>query len=415
MTPLAATSIALLLVLSMFVQAPAPARCPNDGPAPRAGRTIDVKNIGSLEDAVHSARPGDTIVVAPGDYGLRASLDIAAPDVTLRGAVTDASKVVLRGGGMDDERVGVGISISAPGVVVANLTVRSVGYHAVQVRGEQGASRFVLYNAHLQDTGQQMLKGSIAHNNRFADDGLVACSEFSYTTNAPSAYTDGIDILAAKGWLIRDNRFTRIRGPEKGRWSAGPAIVAWATSEDTVVERNVIVDSFRGIALGLGPGVAEFSRTGDRSYDHLRGTIRNNVVVNLNRWADEAIEANAARDARIEYNTVLVESAGSPWSIGVRFPSASADVRNNLTNQRILLRDGGHATMQGNVAGAMPTWFVDPPHADLHLTSEAASAVDAGVAIPDVNDDFDRGPRSIGKAPDAGAFESRPGAGSSPR
>ena len=30
---------------------------------------------------------------------------------------------------------------------------------------------------------------------------------------APSDYTNGVDILATKRWVIRDNRFSRIRGP----------------------------------------------------------------------------------------------------------------------------------------------------------------------------------------------------------
>jgi hypothetical protein len=139
----------------------------------------------------------------------------------------------------------------------------------------------------------------------------------------------------------------------------------------------------------------------------VRGLVRNNVVVNLNAWADEAIEANGARNVRIEHNTVLVESAASPWSIGVRFSSASATVRNNLTNRRILERDGGRAVMEGNVMGATRAWFIDPTRADLHLSQEARRAIDAGVIIPDLPEDFDRGPRIAGQAPDAGAFEVR--------
>jgi hypothetical protein len=126
--------------------------------------------------------------------------------------------------------------------------------------------------------------------------------------------------------------------------------------------------------------------------------------VNLNTWADEAIEINAGRDARVEHNTVLVEGA-MPWSIGVRYTSASARVRNNLTNRQILRRDGGQAALEGNVIGADRRWFVDAPGGDLRLAAGGARAVDAGVPIADLAVDFDRRPRSAGKAPDAGAFE----------
>jgi hypothetical protein len=133
--------------------------------------------------------------------------------------------------------------------------------------------------------------------------------------------------------------------------------------------------------------------------------VRNNVIVNLNRWADEPIEANAARDVRIEHNTIFVEGL-TPWSIEVRFAASDALVRNNLTNHRIFLRDGGRANLDGNVMSARRSWFIDVPRADMRLTPDGRPAVDAGVPIPDATEDFDRTARPAGRAPDAGAFES---------
>jgi hypothetical protein len=265
------------------------------------------------------------------------------------------------------------------------------------------------------DTGEQLYKVSVSNNGLYADNGLIACSDFSYTVSAPSDYTNGIDVLAGKGWVIRDNRFTRIRGPEAQGWRSGPTILVWKGSEDTVVERNLIIDSFRGIALGLGPWPVKPVRNGNHDYDHLGGIIRQNVVVNLNSWSDEAIEANAAQNVRIEHNTVLVPSTASPWSIGVRFAMASATVVNNLTNLPVFRRNGGQAEASGNVIGAEPSWFVDANHGDLRLVPTATPAIDTGVVIPDVTEDFDRKPRVEGRAPDAGAFEWRPSREPAPR
>ena len=126
----------------------------------------------------------------------------------------------------------------------------------------------------------------------------------------------------------------------------------------------------------------------------------------MNPWADEGIEANAARDIRIEHNTVLSEGV-VPWSISIRYPVTSAIVRNNLTSRQVLLRDGGRADMAGNVAGARVSWFLEPPSPGLlRLGPGAMAAMDAGVAIDDIKEDFDRKPRTVGRAPDAGAFES---------
>jgi hypothetical protein len=241
-------------------------------------------------------------------------------------------------------------------------------------------SRFTTRGCSL-DTGEQLLKGSLSNNSRYADDGLVACSEFAYTTTAPSSYTNGVDLIGARGWTIRDSHFTRIRGPGPRAvgWSAGPAVLAWGGSANTTVERNIVADSFRGIALGLTAGAASASRDVGAGLDHSGGVIRNNVIVNLNAWADEGIEVNANRDVRIEHNTVLVEGS-MPWSISVRFRTTTAVVSNNLTNRRVMLRDGGRADLLGNVSGATRSWFVDAPGADLRLSSEGVGrAGNAGV------------------------------------
>ena len=364
---------------------------------PAATRTVPVADVAELHRAVAQARPGDAILLADGRYALQRGLEIAVPGVTLRSRSGNPDRVVLHGRGMEGDHIGVAIGVGATDVTIADITVRSVGYHAVQVRGERAASGFTLHNAKLQDTGQQLLKGSYADNGPVASYGLIACSEFAYSTSAPSDYTNAIDLLGTRSWTIRDNRIFRIRGPVTRSWKSGPAILIWKGAEDTRVERNLIVDSYRGIAFGLTP------RYGSQPYDHLRGIIRNNVVVNLNPWADEAIEANGALDARVEHNTVLVEGF-VPWSISVRFTTASARIRNNLSNRRILQRDGGQSSEAGNVVTASRGWFVDPPRFDLRLLSDAR-AIDAGVEIGDVHDDFDRAARPAGRAPDAGAFE----------
>jgi hypothetical protein len=367
----AAATLAATLILAAAT-APTLSQCDS---LPVQGRPVAVNDVGGLEKAVARAKPGDAIELTDGEYRLRRTLEITAPNVSLRSRSDDPRRVVLRGEGMTTGNIGVAVAIGAPGVTVAGVTIRDVRYHAVQVRGERAASHFTLYNARLLDTGQQLLKGSFSDNGLFAESGLVACSEFAYTTHAPSDYTDGVDILGTKRWIVRDNRFSNIRGPESGRWRAGPAILVWGGAEDTVVERNLVIDSFRGIALGLRRDSVDPSGT-HQPYDHLHGVVRNNVIVNLNPWADEGIELNGAPGAAVEYNTVYVEGA-LPWSISVRFPATTASIVRNVTNRRVTMRDGGRATLDANVTGAMRSWFVDPAHGDLHMTAHA-SALNAG-------------------------------------
>ncbi len=402
-----AHGMAMLIAAAIFQPAATASVCRQCGWRPPEGPVVAVRTVAELERAAASARSGETILLADGVYALRRMIDLATPHVTLRGRSGDPDKVVLHGRGMTGDSVGIGISVSAPDVTIADVTIRDLGSHAIQIRGERGASRFTLHNARLQDTGQQLLKGSVSEAPVYADDGLVACSRFSYTSHAPSDYTNGVDLLATSGWVIRDNQFVRIRGPEADGWRAGPAILVWAASSNTIIERNVILDSFRGIALGLGDTASRYARNGERAYDHSGGLVRNNVIVNLNRWADEAVEANAARDVRIDHNTVFTEGS-TPWSISLRFAASDALVRNNLTNHRVFLRDGGQATLDGNVTSARRSWFVDAPNGDMHLAPAGRPAIDAGVAIADITSDFDRAARPAGRAPDAGAFETGP-------
>ena len=372
---------------------------------PTTARTVTVHTVSELYRAVSEARSDTTILVADGEYRLDRQVDFSTPHVVLRGIHGLPDRVVLRGASMTEQEVGVGLSISASDITIADLTVGFVGFHGIQVRGERGASRLMVHNVRIVDTGQQLIKGSTDAGALHADEGTVACSTLEYSDHAPSDYTNGVDVLGGNDWTVRDNVFRRIRGPESVNYAAGPAVLFWANSQRTLIERNVVIDSSRGIALGLGPGASgQRARDAEPRYDHQEGWIRNNVVVNLNPWADEGIEANATRDVRIDHNTVLTEGLLS-WSISLRFPTTTGYARNNLTTRSVLLRDGGTGVLVGNVSRAAMNWFIDAPAGDARLARPDTPAADAGVRIADLTEDMARRPRTAGKGPDAGAYE----------
>jgi hypothetical protein len=376
--------------------------CPRCGwnPPPTAA-TVIVNNMGDLRRAVNRAKPGSTILLRDGLYQLDGmTLDIPVRGLVLRGQKGRQSRVLIRGHGMGERMVA--ISVSAPGVTLADLTIGQVGFHGVQVRGESGAHGVVIHHVHIVDTGQQLIKGSFVPGSEPCRNGLVACSTLEYAVSAPSDYTNGVDVLNGERWVVRDNVLRRIRGPSATGYRAGPAILFWGGSRDTVVERNWLVDCYRGIALGL---VQDQAGAPDH-LDHKGGVIRRNAICNLNPWADESIEINSSPDALVVHNTVLVEGR-VPWSIGVRFPTASARVWNNLSNHPILLRDGAKAELKANVVTGRRDWFVDSSLGDLRLARGDSPAIDAGIGIDDDRPSADRRPLFVGAAPDAGAFEYR--------
>jgi hypothetical protein len=367
-------------------------------------------DVPSLLLKLRTASPGTTLLLANGVYSLARdqSLEVHTPRLIIRGASGDRDAVIIEGGYNN-------LSINADDCTVANLTLRNPRFHSLQVRGEKGIMRTRIYNVHLVDAGQQFIKVSTGdgRKGKFADDGLVACSLIEYTTYSrgtavsPPRYTDGVDILAGKGWIIRDNVFRRIRskaGP------AGPAILVWKNAMDTVVKRNLIVDSWRGIALGLN-GPNKHSRGGLKvKYDHQNGLVENNVILALNEPADAAIENNYALNSRVFHNTVYYSETikhAVHWSIEYRFPPTTATITNNLTNLRILKRPpypNREAIVKGNVTGAKADWFRDVMTGDFHLVANAPP-IDRGALVIDSQEDIDGDIRPIGRTSEAGADE----------
>jgi len=406
-------SLSILVVSASGLSAVEPAevkkgceRC--DWKAPKTEKFVTVKTARAISNVVHKAKPGTTVLIEDGTYKLRRTLVITAKGLTLRSKSGDRDKVKLLGKGMTDTSIGVGVVIAASEVCIADLTLGEFGHHGIQVKGEFGIQDCVMHNLRVYDCGQQLLKGSVGKNKKYADDCTVACSEFEYTDSAPSDYTNGVDVLAGKGWIVRDNVLRRIRGPKSGGHACGPAILFWANSMDTVVERNLVVDCYRGIALGLNPGITEYSRDGERRFDHQGGVIRNNVVCNLGAWGDEGIEVNACPNVVVEHNTVFV-TGKVPWNISVRFPRSSGIVRNNLTARRVIFRDGAVTKLRSNVRDAKPDWFVDVNDGDLRLARTNLPPIDAATRTKNVAIDFARKKRDVGRAPDVGAFEFRSG------
>jgi len=294
--------------------------------------------------------------------------------------------VVLDFGGMVGGQFG--ILVEADDVTIADLTIRNANDHGVSI---QGRDRPVLYNLHVVDIGDQLIKV----NPSGSEDGLLACSRLEYTTTAPDEYTNGISAHDAHRWVVRDNQWYRIRTPGD---AAVPTILFWSGSTDTVVERNLLVDCYQGIAFGNashGPG------------DHSGGVVRNNIIY-ASLPHDTVIEMVHADGWLVAHNTALLldPAPGLWWGMEARYADSQGNFAYNLTNLEIWAdRDGASGTLTGNVTDAQSTWFVGAAGGDLHLTPLATAAIDQAAALPQVPDDYDGDARPIGPAPDVGADE----------
>ena len=273
-------------------------------------------------------------------------------------------------------------------VLIADLTVQEFYFHPIILNPGTTAPR--LYNVRLRDGGQQLLKSAPGVHN-----GLVEYSVLEFSHTSRDFYTNGVDVIGGRGWIIRHNLFRNIRAP-LGQL-AGPAILVWGGSRDTIVEGNTFLNCQREIALGLEP------RT---PHDHMGGMVRNNVIYKES-WVrgDAGINIFDSPNTRVLHNTVLT-SGTYPHAIEYRFPDTTGVlIANNLVDAAIRARDGASATLRNNLTTARFDMFRNAGVADLHLLPDASAALDKGMTLPDAATDWDGDARPSGVAPDLGADE----------
>jgi hypothetical protein len=412
-------SIGALLIFAALPLRTAFARLPDEAPPlppPDAGFSIvNVSTSQQLADACWNLASHQAIVIAPGTYhldtvqfpnGVDGRLTVghfgAAPiqNIQIRGATGNPTDVVILGGGMLNSIVPFGFQVfTATDVTIADLSIGDVYYHVLAVQGEQGAQRVDVYHARLFDAGEQIVKGTPG-----ASDVTIEYSELFFSAGAVnhpdgdppgSCYTNGVDGVTTDRWIVRDNLIHDIWCQDGTL--AGPAVLLWQGAHDTLVERNTILDSSRGISLGLVS-----------ADDHFGGLARNNFI----RWdaaAPYSVDVpiyTTSPNSSILHNTALAMGR-YPNAIEVRYAGATGVVvENNLLDAAIQPRDGATPIESGNLLDAQSNWFVDIATGDLHLTSSAMPAIDQVTRLPDAMDDFDAQARPAGAGQaDIGADE----------
>ena len=384
-----------------------------------SGTIIEVtpEQVGTLQAILDRARAGDTIQLADGVYALPETLVFRNSGVTLRSKSGNRQGVVIDG----HYAIGDLLLIQKSDITIADLTVTRSYWHLVHVVPSGGSSSgTMLHNLRGVDGGEQFVKVN-PDGGYYADHGVVRCSSFELTDLGRSfirnnCYTGGFDLHQGRGWQLYGNTFS-------GFWCASGlsehAIHAWNGSRDTFIERNVIINSARGIGLGLGASVS--GRTyedspcgGVADIGHYGGVVTNNfVVVNDARLQasgagfDTGIGLEQSCATSVLHNTVVSTASPRSSSIEWRFGNTTATVANNLVTHGLLMRDEAMASLAGNVANAPLGIFVDAAGGNLHLLPSATLAIDKAVALPvPLLSDIDSEPRGV--AADVGADEYLP-------
>jgi len=366
---------------------------------------VSPENAKDLPRIVGEAPEGATIFLRDGLYRLEGTIWVKTPGLSIRSLSGKRERVILTG----EYRVGELINVQAPEVTVADLTLKEAYYHAIHLGG--GGHHVKLLNLHILDCGEQLVKVNPNRAGESNDYGILAYSLLEFTEQGRhrirdslgngSCYTNGIDILKARGWRIVANTFRNIYCPP-GR-SLPQAVLVWRGSRDTVVERNRIHNCPIGIQLGLGS--QDRRRYEDLPYtaSHIGGVVRNNFVSAEGEIPfDTGIGLWAARGTFVLGNTVYVPGSAFA-SVDLRFEETEAVVWNNLLFQAPRFRSGARADLRANVIVGEAAWFRDADAGDLHLHRRLPEVVDKGVPHELLRRDIDGEPRS--NPPDAGADE----------
>jgi hypothetical protein len=347
------------------------------------GPVVHVATADELQAAVANFQSGQTILIDPGTYHVTDTLWLpqGISDVAIRGSSGAASDVVIQGDGMSGSiRFGLWVG-NTQNVTFADLTVRDFADHAFIFNA--GTQSPLIHDVTMIDIGTQFVKSNPDDNGGGVNNGIVEYSTMKYTTVAPSWYTNGVDVHTGNNWIVRYNVFQNIRADGD---LAGPAVLFWNHSQNPTVEGNTFINNQRDISFGLDP---------DRENDNVGGIIRNNFIFRSGpQGGDVGIYLGNSPGTEVANNTVIL-NGDYPNAIEYRFANTTgATILYNLTDAAITSREGGAATLTGNVTDAQSSWFVDATNGDLHLTASATGAIGQARFLPEVSTDYDGEARS---------------------
>lgn len=361
------------------------------------------------------------------------------------------------------------IDPNASGSVLRDLEVTGGRYYGVflqtgwyQGGGEHltGARDVLIEDLLIHSTGRDGIKVTPKSDRLTVRRTEIHSTGMLYPPGTPldNRNADGIDNVQGSGMRVQDSYLHNIS--TTGIYFKGGA-------QDVVLERNVIDGTgMAGILVGFDTSVAFFDRQSNPGfYEAIRGTVRNNLVMNT-QYA--GIGLYASQDALVAHNTLVntAQTGHAALYFGVVFqdwdpiagrpPNLRPRLLNNLVIQnsgkcmdiRYSNELGGLSGLTGasgsnfnafraangncrftdqrpgspvGSSGTLAQWRshtgADANSLQGNFSVDGAGRlpagsplINAGTPLMEVTDDIDRDPR--GSQPDIGADEFTPGAGS---
>jgi hypothetical protein len=368
------------------------------------GSAILVSDVQALIRAINQAQSGQTILIEDGHYMMPQYVRISADNVILRSASGQRERVIIDGAESRHREL-LGIS-ACSGVTIADLTIQNIQCNGFKINSETNVQNLTIYNCIIHNIWQRGVKGvKVPRENRdeirpkncriqyclFYNDRPKRLSD-DPADIAKGNYVAGIDVMFAKDWIISDNVFVGIQGRTfEGRG----AVFIWHDSQDCVIERNIIIDCDVGLQLG-NP-----HRPSEIEYHCVRFIAMNNFIT---RAPEAGIVTVYTKDCKILNNTIHDPESKLQRLIRTVFTNDGLLIANNLlSGPGIRNESESNITFLNNLIKDVSDSFVDPVRGDLHFKSTLIEAVDKGLVLSEVVEDFDRQQRQA--KPDIGADE----------
>ncbi|OGK00529.1 MAG: hypothetical protein A2487_13630 [Candidatus Raymondbacteria bacterium RifOxyC12_full_50_8] len=373
-----------------------------------SSNVINVSTGQQLYMAVRNQIEGQTILLADGRYDVSTfePLVIRVNNLTIRGTSDDPDKAILVGKGMnnciDVEEEIVRLDGGAH-TVLANMMITESRCHGLKFQSGV-PSGVIIHNVHFLNIGERMIKVPLLGVS--APGCSIRYCFFEDTTIPPSVrcgaigsidtngnYIAGMDVMGTTDWVVHDNVFKNIKGPDG---QARGAIFFWRGNQNTTVERNTFIGCDRSICFGNLSGTIA-SVTG--------GIIRNNFII---PGVSVGIELTDAVNVKVCNNTSFTSLSTGNGSL-VYTRTSGCEVKNNiifgsLTGSVPLPDTSNNVIVSRGQKTIVARWFLDEAANDLHLKTDTASAVNRGLNLAEVTDDWDKLSRSDGQT-DIGADE----------
>jgi hypothetical protein len=339
-------------------------------------QTVNVSNEKELKKALASAKAGQTIVIAPGEYYFSSyrvipkGIGTSVNPIRLTAAKLGTVKIFLKG---------EGFFVQDPYWQFSNLHVigdckrHADCHHAFHIVGK--AHHTIINNNIMQDFNAMIKVNGVGRN--FPDYGRAIENTFfnSSARNTVEPVTP-FDLMQANEWQVSNNFFYDIQK------SAGDKVSYAAFfkggSSNGIFERNLIICSANlpnkytalGLSLGGGGSPMRYRRNNNKA-EHLGGIIRHNIIMHCAN--DVGIYLNKAQGSRVEHN-ILYNTQG----IDLRFLETDAYVANNIISGRIHIRDRAKLNNRNNLVvrrdfitgeDSLSDYFVAPEKGDFTFKS----------------------------------------------